>query len=102
MFKKFQDGCHFQNFKKSNKIVEPLTLVSKCINYHSGLFYPTGIREGIYCDLLAITTLNLVIIVLLLEFVCPGDFSEMKRRSSMKLCTKIRHPLKLMYQLLKF
>ena len=26
------------------------------------VFYPTGVREGIYCDLLAITTLNLVII----------------------------------------
>ena len=24
------------------------------------VFYPTGVREGIYCDLLAITTLNLV------------------------------------------
>ena len=27
------------------------------------VFYPTGVREGIYCDLLAITTLNLVIII---------------------------------------
>ena len=29
------------------------------------VFYPTGVREGIYCDLLAITTLNLVILFLL-------------------------------------
>ena len=67
MNKKIQDGHHFQNghwrkFKKLNKILEPSNLVSKCIDYHTGVFYPTGIREGIYCDLLAITTLNLVII----------------------------------------
>ena len=65
VYKKNQDGRHFQNghrwkFWKMKKVLEPY-LVSKCIDYHSGVFYPTGIREGIYCDLLAITTLNLVI-----------------------------------------
>ena len=70
MYKNFQDGRHFQNGRrrklKKMKILEPSNLVSKCIDYHSGVFYPTGIREGIYCDLLAITTLNLVILLLLL------------------------------------
>ena len=70
MHQNFQDGRHFQNgrrrkFKKMKKILEPSNLVSKRIDYHSGVFYPTGIREGIYCDLLAITTLNLVIILLI-------------------------------------
>ena len=43
-----------------------------------------------------------LLVLLLLELVCPGVFSETKRRSSMKLCTKIRHHLKFMSQLLKF
>ena len=65
--KKFKMAAIFKmavckNFNRYNKIIEPSNLVYGCIYYHSGVFYPTGIREGIYCDLLAITTLNLVII----------------------------------------
>ena len=70
MYKKNQDGRPEnggrRKFKKMKKILEPSNFVSKCIDYHSGVYYLTGIREGIYCDLLAITTLNLVIILLLL------------------------------------
>ena len=39
------------------------------------VFYPTGVREGIYCDLLAITTLNLVLILLLLLLLLNSDLS---------------------------
>ena len=39
------------------------------------VFYPTGVREGIYCDLLAITTLNLVIIIIII--IPDSDFSKL-------------------------
>ena len=79
MYPNFHDGRHFQNgrrrkFEKLNKVLEPSNLVSKCIDYHSGVFYLTGIREGIYCDLLAITTLNLVVVVFV--FSLPSESNK--------------------------
>ena len=44
------------------------------------VFYPTGVREGIYCDLLAITTLNLVIIIIFLSSVLSKLFGKNRLR----------------------
>ena len=44
------------------------------------VFYPTGVREGIYCDLLAITTLNLVIIIIIIIFL-SSVLSELFREN---------------------
>ena len=56
----FRNFVHYfqMDTDKSNIFPEPSKFKDE---YQTGVFYPTGVREGISCDLLAITILDLVV-----------------------------------------